>query len=77
MRSVLSAFWRRASSRGRVVCKAVKRGWVSVDCLSSRRMSADQCNNWLSVPKKEQKKIILFRIAWSCYGANCKLLLSM
>ena len=35
-------FWRRASSssRGRVVHKAVKRGWVSDYCLSSRRMSA-------------------------------------
>ena len=42
MRSVRSAFWRRASSSspGRVVHKAVKRGWVSDDCLSSRRMSA-------------------------------------
>ena len=42
MRSVRSAFWRRASSssRGRVVYKADKRGWVSDDCLSSRRMSA-------------------------------------
>ena len=42
MRSVRSAFWRMASSssRGRVVYKAVKRGLVSVDCLSSRRMSA-------------------------------------
>ena len=42
MRSVLSALWRRASSSsgGRVVYKAVKRGWVSDDCLSSRRMSA-------------------------------------
>ena len=42
MRSVRSAFLRRASSssRGRVVYKAVKRGWVSDDCLSSRRMSA-------------------------------------
>ena len=38
----LVGFWRRASSssRGRVVYKAVKRGWVSDDCLSSRRMSA-------------------------------------
>ena len=37
-------FWRRASSssRGRVVYKAVKRGWVSDDCLSSRRMSAER-----------------------------------
>ena len=35
-------FWRRASSssRGRVVHKAVKRGWKSDYCLSSRRMSA-------------------------------------
>ena len=35
-------FWRRASSssRSRVVYKAVKRGWVSDECLSSRRMSA-------------------------------------
>ena len=42
MRSVRSAFWRRASSssRGQVMHKAVKRGWVSDDCLSSRRMSA-------------------------------------
>ena len=42
MRSVRSAFWRRASSssRGRIVHKAVKRGWVSDDCLSYRRMSA-------------------------------------
>ena len=42
MRSVRSAFWRRAtsSSRGRVVYKAVKRGWVNDDCLSSRLMSA-------------------------------------
>ena len=41
MRSVRSAFLRRASSsRGRVVYKAVKRGWVSGDCLSSRLMSA-------------------------------------
>ena len=34
-------FWRWASSssRGRVVHKAVKRGWLSDDCLSSRRMS--------------------------------------
>ena len=43
MRSVRSAFWRRASSsssRGRVMYKAVKRGWVSDDCLCSRRMSA-------------------------------------
>ena len=42
MRCVRSAFWRRASSysRGRVEHKAVKRGWVSDDCLSSRRMSA-------------------------------------
>ena len=42
MRSVRSAFGRRASSssRGRVVYKAVRRGWVSDDCLSSRRMSA-------------------------------------
>ena len=29
-----------SSSRGRVVYNAVKRGWVSDDCLSSRRMSA-------------------------------------
>ena len=44
MRSVWSAFWRRASSssRGRVAYKAVKRGSVSDDCLSSRRMSAAQ-----------------------------------
>ena len=44
MRSVRSAFWSRASSsyRGRVVHIAVKRGWVSDDCLSSRRMSAAQ-----------------------------------
>ena len=40
MRSVRSAFWRRASSRGRVMYKAVKQGWVRDDCLSSRRMSA-------------------------------------
>ena len=42
MRSIRSAFWRRASSysRGRVVHKAVKRGWVSDDCLSSWRVSA-------------------------------------
>ena len=42
MRSVRSAFWRRASSSswGRVVYKAVKRGWMSDDCLSSRRLSA-------------------------------------
>ena len=42
MRSVLSAFWRRtsSSSRGRVVHKAVKRGWVSDDCLSFRRIGA-------------------------------------
>ena len=42
MRSVRSAFRRRASSssRGRFVYKAVKRGWVSDDCLSSQRMSA-------------------------------------
>ena len=42
MRSVRSAFERRASSssRGRVVHRAVKRGWVSDDCLSSWRMSA-------------------------------------
>ena len=42
MRSVRSDFLRRASSssRGLVVYKAVKRGWVSDDCLSSRRMSA-------------------------------------
>ena len=35
-------FLRRASSssRGRVVHTAVKRGWVSDDCLSSLRMSA-------------------------------------
>ena len=41
-RSVRSAFWRRASSssRSRAVYKAVKRGWVSDYCLSSRRMSA-------------------------------------
>ena len=31
-----------SSSRSRVVYKAVKRGWVSDDCLSSRRMSAAQ-----------------------------------
>ena len=37
MRSVWSA---SSSSRGRVVYKPVKRGWVSDDCLSSRRMSA-------------------------------------
>ena len=45
MRSVRSAFCRRASSsssRGRFVYKAVKRGWVSDDCLSTRRMSAAQ-----------------------------------
>ena len=44
MRSVRSAFWRRASSssRGWIVYKAVKRGWESDDCLSSRRMSAAQ-----------------------------------
>ena len=42
MRSLRSAFLRMASSssRGRVVYKAVKRGWVGDDCLSSRRMSA-------------------------------------
>ena len=41
MRSVRSAFLRdSSSSRGRVVYRAVKRGWVSGDCLSSRRMSA-------------------------------------
>ena len=42
MRSVRSTFLRRdsSSSRGRVVYKAVKRGWVSGDCLSSQRMSA-------------------------------------
>ena len=42
MRSMRSAFVSRtsSSSRGRVVYKAVKRGWVSDDCLSSRRMSA-------------------------------------
>ena len=39
---VCSVGWRRASSssRVRVVYKAVKRGWVSDDFLSSRRMSA-------------------------------------
>ena len=42
MRSVRSAFWWRAfsSSRCRVMHYAVKRGWVSDDYLSSRRMSA-------------------------------------
>ena len=42
MRSVRSAFSRMASSssRGRVVHKAIMRGLVSDDCLSSRRMSA-------------------------------------
>ena len=42
MRSVRLAFWRKASSssRGRVVYKAVKRGWVSDNCLSSRRLNA-------------------------------------
>ena len=37
-----SAFlrWASSSSRGQVVHKAVKRGWVNDDCLSSRRMSA-------------------------------------
>ena len=42
MRSVRSAFLRRASSssRGQVVYKAVKRGWMSDDCCFSRRMSA-------------------------------------
>ena len=40
MRSVRLVFWRRASSRGWVMHKAVKRGWVRGDCLSSRRMSA-------------------------------------
>ena len=44
MRSVLTDFLSRASSsssyRSRVVYKAVKRGWVSDECLSSRRMSA-------------------------------------
>ena len=46
MRSARSAFWRRASSSslGRVVNKAVKRGWVSDDCLSSRWMSAVRVN---------------------------------
>ena len=52
MRSVRSAFWRRASSssRGRLVHKAIKRGWVSDDCLSSRRMNAarvDESNGTL------------------------------
>ena len=48
MRSVRSAFLRRASSSslGRVVNEAVKRGWVSDDSLSSRRMRAAQvCGN--------------------------------
>ena len=42
MRSVRSASWSRASSssRSRVVYRAVKGGWVSDDCLSSRLMSA-------------------------------------
>ena len=37
-----SAFLRSSSSssRSRVVYNAVKRGWVSDDCLTSRRMSA-------------------------------------
>ena len=52
MRAVRSAFYRRASSSslGRVVHKAIKRGWVSDDCFSYRRMNAarvDESNGTL------------------------------
>ena len=70
MRSVRSAFWRRASSssRGRVVHEAVKRGWLSDDCLSSRRLLQRGSTN----PRGSWVELLQCRVSLLNQLARCR-----